>query len=160
MSVTNKRLTHSDRVFNFLKKQKQPVTAYEILDLLRSEGITAATTVYRALDKLHKDGLIHRIESLNAWTICCGSHKNKIPVFEICNDCGDVKEHLDQKLTDEAQQWADYLAVINNPEHSTVKDGKGELIFYAPTNYFKDASNLLIKASVFWVLSEDDMPMI
>ena len=41
MSVTNKRLTHSDRVFNFLKKQKQPVTAYEILDLLRSEGITA-----------------------------------------------------------------------------------------------------------------------
>ena len=31
---------------------------------------------------------------------------------------------FDQKLTDEAQQWADYLAVINNPEHSTVKDGK------------------------------------
>ena len=86
MSVTKKRFTHSDRVFNFLKKQKQPLTAYEILDLLRSEGITAATTVYRALDKLHKDGLIHRIESLNAWTICCGSHKNKIPVFEICND--------------------------------------------------------------------------
>ena len=64
---------------------------------------------------------------------------------------------FDQKLTDEAQQWADYLAVINNPEHSTVKDGKGELIFYAPTNYFKDSSNLLIKASVFWVLSEDDV---
>ena len=64
---------------------------------------------------------------------------------------------FDQKLTDEAQQWADYLAVINNPEHSTVKDGKGELIFYAPTNYFKESSNLLIKASVFWVLSEDDV---
>ena len=55
---------------------------------------------------------------------------------------------FDQKLTDDAQQWADYLAVINNPEHSTVKDGKGELIFYAPTNYFKESSNLLIKASV------------
>ena len=64
---------------------------------------------------------------------------------------------FDQKLTDEAQQWADYLAVINNPEHSTAKDGKGELIFYAPTNYFKDTSNLMINASVFWVLSEDDI---
>ena len=63
----------------------------------------------------------------------------------------------DQKLTDEAQQWADYLAVINNSEHSTAKDGKGELIFYAPTNYFKDTSNLMINASVFWVLSEDDI---
>ena len=108
MSVTKKkRLTHADRVFNFLKKQKQPLTAYEILDLLRSDGITAATTVYRALDKLHQDGLIHRIESLNAWTICCGSHKNKIPVFEICNDCGDVKEHLDQKLTDNIKNLSD-----------------------------------------------------
>ena len=64
---------------------------------------------------------------------------------------------FDQKLTDEAQQWAEYLAVINNPEHSTAKDGKGELIFYAPTNYFKDTSNLMINASVFWVLSEDDI---
>ena len=64
---------------------------------------------------------------------------------------------FDQKLTDEAQQWADYLAVINNPEHSTAKDGKGELIFYAPKNYFKDTSNLMINASVFWVLSEDDI---
>ena len=32
MSVIKKRLTHADRVFNFLKKQKQPLT-YEILDL-------------------------------------------------------------------------------------------------------------------------------
>ena len=63
----------------------------------------------------------------------------------------------DQKLTDEAQQWADYLAVINNPEHSKAKDGEGELIFYAPKNYFKDTSNLMINASVFWVLSEDDI---
>ena len=64
---------------------------------------------------------------------------------------------FDQKLTDEAQQWADYLAVINNPEHSTVKDGEGELIFYAPKNWFKDTSNLMINASVFWILSEDDI---
>ena len=100
MSVTGKRFTHADRILDFLKNQNKPLTAYEILEMMREQGIRAATTVYRALDKLHERGSIHRIESLNAWTVCCGSHKNKIPVFEICNDCGDVKEHLDQRLTD------------------------------------------------------------
>ena len=64
---------------------------------------------------------------------------------------------FDQKLTDEAQQWAEYLTKTNKPEHSAAKDGQGELIFYAPKNYFKDTSNLMINASVFWVLSEDDI---
>ena len=100
MSVTGKRFTHADRILDFLKNQNKPLTAYEILEMMREQGIRAATTVYRALDKLSAKGLVHRIESLNAWMVCCGSHKNKIPVFEICNDCGDVKEHLDQKLTD------------------------------------------------------------
>ena len=64
---------------------------------------------------------------------------------------------FDQKLTDKAQQWADYLAKMNKSEHSKAKDGEGELIFYAPKNYFKDTSNLMINTSVFWVLSEDDI---
>ena len=63
----------------------------------------------------------------------------------------------DQKLTDEAQQWAEYLTKTNKPEHSPTKGGQGELIFYAPKNYFKNTSNLMINASVFWVLSEDDI---
>ena len=64
---------------------------------------------------------------------------------------------FDQKLTDEAQQWAEYLTKTNKPEHSAAKSGQGELIFYAPKNHFKDTSNLMINASVFWVLSEDDI---
>ena len=100
MPTTSKRYTHADRILDFLKNQNKPLTAYEILEKMRDQGIRAATTVYRALDKLNEKGLIHRIESLNAWTVCCGSHKNKIPVFEICNDCGYVKEHLDKRLTD------------------------------------------------------------
>ena len=96
---SKKHLTHADRIFNHLKKTKQPLSAYEILEDMRSEGVAAATTVYRALEKLHSVGLIHRIESLNAWTICCGSHNEKTPIFEIRNDCGIVKEHLDENLT-------------------------------------------------------------
>jgi hypothetical protein len=53
---------------------------------------------------------------------------------------------FDQKLTDEAQQWAEYLTKTNKPEHSAAKSGQGELIFYSPKNYFKDTSNHMINA--------------
>ena len=87
--------THANRVYNFLKKRNKPLSAYEILEELASQGITAPTTIYRALNKLVSNGLIHKIESLNAWTVCCGNHDNKIPIFEICKSCGNVTEHLD-----------------------------------------------------------------
>ena len=99
MIKSKSRQTHADRVLQYLKNKGQPLSAYDILEGMRSEGVAAATTVYRALDKLLSIGLVHKIESLNAWTVCCGSHNDKTPVFEICNDCGYVKEHLDQDFT-------------------------------------------------------------
>jgi len=63
----------------------------------------------------------------------------------------------DENLTQEAQKWADYLAIINIPQHSTTDDKKGELIFYAPIKYFKDLDNLMTYASVFWTLSDNDI---
>ena len=114
--IKNTRLTHADRVFQFLKSQKKPISAYQMLESLRSEGVAAATTIYRALDKLNSLGLVHRIESLNAWTVCCGSHNNKTPVFEICNDCGNVKEHLDQDFTNNIKKLSKRTGfVADNP---------------------------------------------
>ena len=77
MIKSKSRLTHADRVLQYLKNKDQPLSAYDILEGMRSEGVAAATTVYRALDKLLSIGLVHKIESLNAWTVCCGSHNNK-----------------------------------------------------------------------------------
>ena len=95
MKKQSERIMHADRVLQYLKQQNRPVSAYDILEGLRSDGVTASTTVYRALEKLMNAGRIHRIESLNAWTVCCGEHDEKIPVFEICDDCGTVTEHID-----------------------------------------------------------------
>jgi len=92
------RLTHADRVLEFLRRQAQPLSAYEILEALRGDGVTAATTVYRALAKLLEAGHVHRIESLNAWTACCEPHHSETPVFEICDDCGNVTEHVASHL--------------------------------------------------------------
>ena len=52
MIKSKSRLTHADRVFQYLKSKDQPLSAYDILEGMRSEGVAAATTVYRALDKL------------------------------------------------------------------------------------------------------------
>ncbi len=81
------RFTHADRVLEFLRGQRRPFSAYEILEALRQDGVTAATTVYRALDKLHEAGQVHRIESLNAWTVCCKPNHSDPSVFEICDFC-------------------------------------------------------------------------
>ena len=52
MIKSKSRLTHADRVFQYLKNKNQPLSAYDILEGMRSEGVAAATTIYRALDKL------------------------------------------------------------------------------------------------------------
>ena len=95
MKEASKRITHADRVFDHLKSCDRPVSAYDILEGLRQDGVSASTTVYRALEKLLEAGKVHRIESLNAWTVCCRSHGGETPVFAICDDCGTVTEHID-----------------------------------------------------------------
>ena len=100
MEKRSKRITRADRVFKYLQSQGRPVSAYDILEGLRDDGVTASTTVYRALKKLLDAGKVHRIESLNAWTVCCGGHDGKTPVFAICDDCGTVTEHVDDDFAD------------------------------------------------------------
>jgi Fur family zinc uptake transcriptional regulator len=85
------------RVLELVWSSHGPVGAYELLDELRAERRGAAPpTVYRALDFLMGNGLIHRIESLNAY-VGCGS-PDKHPdhhhggQFLICRACGAVAE--------------------------------------------------------------------
>ncbi|MCY3874613.1 MAG: transcriptional repressor [Rhodobacteraceae bacterium] len=92
------RQTHTVRVLEFLRRQWPPLSAHGILEALRADGVTAATTVYGALAKLHEAGHVHRIESSNAWTACREAHHSETPVFEICGGCGNVTEHVSSHL--------------------------------------------------------------
>jgi Fur family zinc uptake transcriptional regulator len=116
---TSKRITHAERVFRHLKSCDRPLSAYEILENLRPDGISASTTVYRALEKLLADGKIHRIESLNAWTICCGSHDGTAPVFAICDDCGSVTEHIHADFADSIASLSSRTGFA--PNHSVLE---------------------------------------
>lgn len=82
-------------VHQALAAAERPLTAYEILDLatVRAEGLKAPLTIYRALDKLIALGLVHRIESLNAFMVCGhGHHHHQATGFIICQGCGKTVE--------------------------------------------------------------------
>jgi Fur family zinc uptake transcriptional regulator len=78
-----------------------PVGAYDILDALRRDGRPAAPpTAYRALEFLLGHGLIHRIESLNAFVGCAQPEHPHLGQFLICRKCSDVTELDDRRVFD------------------------------------------------------------
>jgi Fur family transcriptional regulator, zinc uptake regulator len=71
--------------------------AYDILSILTLKGYKklAPVSVYRALDFLLEAGLIHRLESRNAYILCPHQHgQNDAVVFLICSACGRVEEGM------------------------------------------------------------------
>ena len=87
-----------EMVFAALQGSRKPMTAYDLLSRLRPKGLTAPTTVYRALDRLIGDGRVHRLESLNAFVVCGCHHGHNAAMFSICSDCGRAEEIADVKL--------------------------------------------------------------
>ena len=85
-------------VYEALSQASKPVGAYDLLDQLKAHGLKAPLQIYRALESLIELKVVHRLESLNAWTTCCDANHDSAPIFVICDDCGDVKEHIDTGL--------------------------------------------------------------
>src|SRR5207245_5812502 len=81
-------------VLQALLSSHRPLGAYELIDqLAASMARPAPITVYRALDFLMQNGLVHRIESRNAYLACAHDHDAAAMVaFLICERCGSVGE--------------------------------------------------------------------
>src|SRR6266511_767788 len=82
------------KVLGALVSGHRPLGAYEIMDRLAASGPRPAPiTVYRALDFLLENGLVHRIASRNAFIACIHNHAaTDSIVFLICERCGAVGE--------------------------------------------------------------------
>lgn len=95
-------------VFGSLSDAGGPLTAYAILDLLREDGFRAPLQVYRALDKLVEYGMVHRLESLNAFVACAhtGCSAHGAAAFAICEQCGDVIEFTPDEALKGLNEWA------------------------------------------------------
>src|SRR5215475_11623936 len=84
------RLTPIRRqVLEVLLTSHKPLGAYEIIERIAGDARPAPITVYRALDFLRDNGLVHRIESRNAFVACVHNHAGDDLVgFLICERCG------------------------------------------------------------------------
>ncbi len=92
------------KVLGLVLESKTPTGAYDLLDQLRALHKGAAPpTVYRALDFLLEQGLIHKVERLSAFIGCV--HQNEADhdhhhavQFLICTQCGRVTELEDARI--------------------------------------------------------------
>ena len=94
------RLTARRRaVLRLLCESDRPLGAYELLERMR--GVIenpAPPTVYRALDFLLAQGLVHKLESLHAFVGCVHPEHSHASQFLICSDCGEVSEVEDPAI--------------------------------------------------------------
>ena len=96
-------------VLRLLHEADAPITAYQLLDRLRAaRGGAMPPTVYRALDFLIAQGLVHKVERLSAFVPCrdAAEHAHAAQ-FLICRRCGTVAEIDDRDVSSALEQAAE-----------------------------------------------------
>lgn len=75
------------------------VKAYDLLDKIKPQtGSAKPATVYRALDFLLEQGLIHKVESLNAFIGCSFSDRQHEQLLLTCVKCHEVEERPGERV--------------------------------------------------------------
>lgn len=90
----NVRLTDIRKhVLELICANHKAIGAYELLDLFREQDAKAKpVTIYRALDFLMDAGLVHKIESLNAFIACLQAEAQHKSAILICDQCKNAYE--------------------------------------------------------------------
>ena len=96
------------KVFSIISKSHEPAKAYDILSELQKEDSTAKpSTVYRTLDFLLENGLIHKLHSSNSYALCGHpAKKHGQCYFLICEKCNVTKECCSKSLTSKIEDIA------------------------------------------------------
>jgi Fur family zinc uptake transcriptional regulator len=99
------RLTEKrKRVLGVLLQSDRALSAYELVDLCKEnfEVALPAMSVYRILEFLEQEQLVHKLNLANRYVACkhitC-DHKHEVPQFLICTNCQRVKEISINKST-------------------------------------------------------------
>ena len=98
-----------ERVLRLIWQSHKPLGAYTLLEMLSQESSRRAAppTVYRALDFLMEQGLIHRINSLNAYVGCTHPSSHHANNFLICQQCGVAIEFSAEPLQNSIKDLAE-----------------------------------------------------
>ena len=96
-------------VLRLLLEADGPSTAYQLLDRLKESRPSATPpTIYRVLEFLMQEHLVHKVERLNAFVPCAeADHAHGHPVqFLICRQCGTVAEIEDRAVSEALESAA------------------------------------------------------
>lgn len=70
--------------------------AYDLQDDMRQRrGRVAPTTIYRALDFLMEQDLVHRVDATNSFVACTAEHDGRFPIVLVCARCEETIEWHD-----------------------------------------------------------------
>lgn len=92
------RLTEKrKRVLQVVIEAKEPLSAYQIADAYREEHgeSLSVMSIYRMLNFLKENNLVHRLETTNQYLSCSHitcNHQHEVPQFLICDHCQGVSE--------------------------------------------------------------------
>ena len=94
-------------ILELVWRSHKPLGAYALMDLLRqrrrqqqgANNPIAPPTVYRALDFLQQQGLVHRVASLNAFIGCDHPARHHSSCFFICSTCHDTEEFPSEDIS-------------------------------------------------------------
>ena len=120
----NERFTANRRsVLELLLAGHRPLGVYEIMKQFDWKGRRPAPSqIYRALEFLESIGLVHRIESCNAYLACSRPGRHRCTIFLVCEQCKTVAEveaaRMQDAITDLARHSGFEL-------HSQVIEARG-----------------------------------
>jgi Fur family transcriptional regulator, zinc uptake regulator len=110
----NARLTERRRrVLEIVAGGHAAIGAYEIINRLsNAQGHAAAPiSVYRALEFLRQHGLVHRVESLNAYFACPsagGFHAAQLLICRRCRTVAEIKSPEIEEAIAAGAEWAGF----------------------------------------------------
>lgn len=94
-------------ILELIWRSHKPLGAYALMDLLRqrrreeqgANAPIAPPTVYRSLEFLQQQGLVHRLATLNAFIGCDHPASQHSGCFFICSHCQNTKEMAADSIT-------------------------------------------------------------
>ncbi len=87
------------KVLEIIASNHKPSRAYDILSKLKDGGFSdKPPTVYRALDFLIENKMVHKLSTINAYVACFNDEAEEVSCFLICEKCQDIEEFQDEAV--------------------------------------------------------------
>lgn len=98
------------QVLRVLTEAQQPLSPYEIQDILKEKGEHLNhVTIYRVLELLCSLNLAHKVLLAGGFIICSLNEADGCHRFVVCRECGMLKEYASEALCAEETEMAERL---------------------------------------------------